>query len=91
MSQKPAIHRFRRYVASEGPNWLQTRDHLQALRSEHLRDPHQIGTEDAVREPARPLKDNVPLTPRLVTLSLPPARKVIGPLVQTPVVPNDWN
>lgn len=78
-----AMFRFRLYVADSALNSAQALANLGAFCREHLPDRHEIEVVDVFREPKRALADGIFLTPTLVRLAPPPARRIVGTLSQT--------
>jgi circadian clock protein KaiB len=84
--KKPALYKFRLYVAGGSPNSAKATANLQALCDEILVGRHEIEVVDILKEPHRALDDGVLLTPMLVKLSPAPIRKIIGSLNDRPPV-----
>jgi circadian clock protein KaiB len=82
MSQR-VIFRFRLYIAGGVPNSAQAVANLTALCRAHLPGRHQIEVVDVFREPGRALADHILMTPTLIALAPPPARRIVGTLSQT--------
>lgn len=81
LAMKPdAVYTFRLYVAGDAPNSAQAAANLAALCRIHLTDRHQIDIVDVFREPKRALADGVFMTPTLLKLGPPPARRIVGTL-----------
>jgi circadian clock protein KaiB len=81
-----AKFRFRLYIAGEAPNSARAAANLAALCRVHLLDLHEIEVVDVFREPRRALADGIFMTPTLVRLAPPPARRIVGTLSQTEAV-----
>jgi circadian clock protein KaiB len=75
--------KFRLYIAGHTPNSAQVVANLNALCSTHLPDQHEIEVVDVVRDPQRALADDIRMTPTLLKISPPPARRIVGTLSQT--------
>ena len=80
------IFKFRLYVAGDAQNSAQAVANLTALCRGHLPDRHEIEVVDVFREPKRALSDGILMTPTLVKLAPPPARRIVGTLSQTQTV-----
>jgi len=78
--KRPAIFKFRLYVAGEGPNSIEAIANLTALCEAHLAKRHEIEVIDVVKQQGRALADGVMLTPLLVKLSPAPVRRIVGNL-----------
>ena len=78
-----ATFQFRLYVAGATQNSAAAIANLKALCETHLRDRHRIEIVDVFRAPKRALADGILMTPTLMKLSPPPARRVVGTLSQT--------
>lgn len=77
---------LRLYVAGDGPNSTEARANLTAMLDRSPATRFQLEVVDFLREPQRALLDGVIVTPTLVRLAPPPARKIIGTLRDTPKV-----
>jgi circadian clock protein KaiB len=75
--------KFRLYVAAGTPNSDQAVANLNSLCRAHLPDRHEIEVVDVSAEPKRALADDIRMTPTLLKLSPPPARRIVGTLSQT--------
>jgi circadian clock protein KaiB len=82
VSRSPQF-KFRLYVAGGTPNSARALTNLNSLCRAHLPDRHEIEVVDVVREPKRALADDIRMTPTLLKLSPPPARRIVGTLSQT--------
>jgi circadian clock protein KaiB len=78
-----ATFQFRLYVAGATQNSAAAISNLKALCEAHLRDRHRIEVVDVFLAPKRALADGILMTPTLMKLSPPPARRVVGTLSQT--------
>jgi circadian clock protein KaiB len=83
---KPAIFKFRLYVAVGTQNSMRAIANLGALCREHLLNRHEIEVVDVLREPKRALADGILMTPTLVKLSPSPVQQIVGTLSQTEIV-----
>jgi circadian clock protein KaiB len=83
---KPAIFKFRLYVAVGTQNSTRAIANLGALCREHLLNRHEIEVVDVLREPKRALADGILMTPTLVKLSPSPVQQIVGTLSQTEIV-----
>jgi circadian clock protein KaiB len=81
-----ALFRFRLYLAGDALNSAQALANLSALCRAHLPGRHEIEVVDVFLEPTRALADGIFMTPTLVKLAPPPARKIVGTLSQTQAV-----
>jgi circadian clock protein KaiB len=77
------MFKFRLYVAGDALNSSQAVTNLTALCRARLPDRHEIEVVDVFREPKRALADGIFMTPTLVRLAPPPARRIVGTLSQT--------
>jgi circadian clock protein KaiB len=77
---KPALFKFRLYVAGDASNSTQAIANILALCHEHLPGRHEIEVVDVLREPERAMTEGVLLTPMLMKVSPDPIRKIIGNL-----------
>jgi circadian clock protein KaiB len=77
------LFKFRLYVAGDALNSAQALANLTALCRAHLPDRHEIEVVDVFRDPQRALTDGVFITPTLLKLAPPPARRIVGALSQT--------
>jgi len=82
MSRRAKI-KFRLYVAGDAQNSTQAVANLRAFCRSHLPDLHDIEIVDVFREPKRALADGIFMTPTLVKLGAPFARRIVGTLSQT--------
>ena len=82
----PAPVRFRLFVAGNSLNSSQAVANLRALCLARLPGRHLIDIVDVFAEPQRALADSVFVTPTLLKLGPPPARRIVGNLAQTPLV-----
>jgi circadian clock protein KaiB len=80
---RPAVFKFRLYVAGDAQNSAQAIANLNSLCRTRLRNRHEIEIVDVFREPMRALADSVFLTPTLLKLGPGPARRIVGTLSQT--------
>ncbi|MEO7936053.1 MAG: circadian clock KaiB family protein [Dokdonella sp.] len=83
---RPAVYKFRLFVAGDGPNSTQARLNLVALCREYLPDRHEIEIIDVMKEPARGLAERIFLTPTLVKLSPLPLHTIVGTLSNKQIV-----
>ena len=83
---RPAMVRFRLYVAGDAPNSAQALANLTALCRAYLPDRHKIELVDVFREPKRALAAGIFMTPALVKLAPSPVRRIVGTLSQMPPV-----
>ena len=83
---RPVMFKVRLYVAGDALNSAQSLANLTALCQVHLPDRHEIEVVDVFREPNRALSDGILMTPTLVKLAPPPARRIVGTLSQTQTV-----
>jgi circadian clock protein KaiB len=72
--------KFRLYVAGDALNSAQARANLAALCMDKLTGRHSIEVIDVFKEPRRALEDGIFMTPTLVKLAPPPARRLVGTL-----------
>lgn len=77
---------LRLYVAGDGPNSVEARANLAAILENNPATRYQLEIIDFLREPQRAMMDGVIVTPTLVRVTPPPARKVIGTLRETVTV-----
>jgi circadian clock protein KaiB len=85
VSAKP-IFKFRLYVAGDSLNSAQAVANLRSLCTARLPRRHLIDIVDVFADPARALADAVFMTPTLIKLAPPPARRIVGNLSQTRLV-----
>ncbi|SFU56242.1 circadian clock KaiB family protein [Pseudoduganella namucuonensis] len=78
-----SIYKFRLYVAGDAQNSMLARANLQALCDTHLARRYEIEVVDVFREQMRALEDGVFMTPTLLKLEPPAARRIVGTLSQT--------
>lgn len=71
---------LRLYVAGDAPNSCEARENLRAMLEALPPELYQLEEVDFLRDPLRAMRDGVIVTPTLVKLSPPPARKIIGTL-----------
>ncbi len=71
---------LRLYVAGDGPNSVEARANLATILEDNPETRYELEVVDFLKEPQRALKDGVIVTPTLVRVAPPPARKVIGTL-----------
>ncbi|MES2950747.1 MAG: circadian clock KaiB family protein [Pseudomonadota bacterium] len=83
---RPAVYKFRLYVASDALNSAQARVNLAALCKAHLPGRCEIELVDVFKEPKRALVDAIFMTPTLVRLAPLPVRRIVGTLSQTGLV-----
>lgn len=80
---RPAIFKFRLYVAGDALNSVQALANLDLFCREHLPDSHEIEVIDVFKEPNRALADAIFMTPTLVKLAPSPVRTIVGTLSKT--------
>jgi circadian clock protein KaiB len=80
---RPAVFKFRLYVAGDAQNSAQAVANLIGFCRSHLPDRHEIEVVDVFREPKRALADGIFMTPTLVKLAPSPVRRIVGNLSQT--------
>jgi circadian clock protein KaiB len=83
---RPAMFKFRLYVAGDALNSAQALANLGAICRAYLPDRHEIEVVDVFREPKRALADGILMTPTLVKLAPLPVRRIVGTLGQTETV-----
>jgi circadian clock protein KaiB len=83
---RPALFKFRLYVAGDAQNSVQATSNLLALCRTHLADHHEIEIIDVLREPKLALANGVLLTPTLVKLAPGPVIRIVGTLAETDTV-----
>lgn len=83
---RPAMFKFRLYVAGDALNSAQALANLSALCRAYLPDRHEIEIVDVFKEPKRALIDGILMTPTLLKLAPSPVRMVVGTLSQTQTV-----
>jgi circadian clock protein KaiB len=79
---RPAIFKFRLYIAEGTQNSALAVANLSTLCQAHLRDRHYIEIVDVLRDPKRALRDKIYMTPTLVKLMPSPVRRIVGTLNQ---------
>lgn len=79
MRKKVALM-LRLYVAGNAPNSLLALANIRAVCGEHFDAAHELEIVDLLEEPRRALEDGVIVTPTLLKLSPPPARRLVGNL-----------
>lgn len=84
--RRPAIYKFRLYVADDAQNAAQAKFNLATICREYLPDCHEIEIVDVLKNPKRALTDGIFLTPTLVKLAPAPTRRIVGTLSQTEIV-----
>lgn len=77
---RPALYKFRLYVAGNTPNSAQARANLGTLCRLHLPGRYMIEIIDVVKDPQRALVDGVLMTPSLIKLAPSPVRMIVGTL-----------
>jgi circadian clock protein KaiB len=77
---RPAIFKFRLYIAGDTQNSLLALANLSALCEARLPSSHKIEVVDVLREPKRALADGIFMTPTLVKLAPSPVQKIVGTL-----------
>jgi circadian clock protein KaiB len=77
------IFKFRLYVAAGTLNSTQATANLNALCRAYLAGRHVIEVVDVFREPQRALAEGIRMTPTLLKLAPPPAKRIVGSLSQT--------
>ena len=83
---RPAIYKFRLYVAGGGPNSSQARANLDAFCRDYLPDRHKIEIIDVFKDPKRALADRIFMTPTLIKLWPLPVRTIVGTLSNEQIV-----
>ncbi|MEO8500383.1 MAG: circadian clock KaiB family protein, partial [Vicinamibacteria bacterium] len=78
--------RFMLYVAGDAPNSAQAISNLGDFCRGNLVGRYEIETVDVFQEPKRALSEGIFMTPTLVVLSPPPARRIVGTLSHTPTL-----
>jgi circadian clock protein KaiB len=73
---------LRLYIAGNGPNSMQAIANANAICRDHY-PAALMEVIDVLEKPALALADGVIVTPTLIRLSPPPARKIIGNLSET--------
>jgi len=81
--KRPALFKFRLYVAADTLNSAQAITNLNALCRAHLMGRHEIEVVDVFEEPQRALAENIRMTPTLLKIEPSPARRIIGSLANT--------
>lgn len=71
---------LRLYVAGDAPNSCEARENLRVVLEELPPELYRLEEINFLRDPLRAMRDGVVVTPTLVKLSPPPARKIIGTL-----------
>lgn len=84
--KRPALFKFRLYVAGDAPNSTLAVTNLLALCRAHLPECHEIEIIDVLREPRMALANSILMTPTLVKLAPAPAREIIGTLSEPETV-----
>jgi circadian clock protein KaiB len=82
-ASRPALYKFRLYVAGDTQNSARAVANLGALCRAQLPDRHDIEIVNVFREPKRALADRVFMTPTLLKLFPLPAQRIVGTLSQT--------
>lgn len=85
MTQHP-LFKFQLYVAGDAPNSAQAITNLASFCQAHLPGRYEIEIIDVFRDPKRALAESIFMTPTLVVLTPPPARKIVGTLSHTQTV-----
>jgi circadian clock protein KaiB len=75
--------KFRLYIAKGTPNSAQALVNLDSFCRMHLPDRHEIEVVDVISDPQHALADDIRMTPTLLKISPPPARRIVGTLSQT--------
>ncbi len=83
---RPAVFKFRLYVAGDALNSVQAIANLTAFCHAHLADRHKIEIVDVFQDPKRALAEGIFMTPTLIKLAPPPTRRIVGTLSQTRVI-----
>jgi circadian clock protein KaiB len=82
-ASRPALYKFRLYVAGDTLNSAHALANLNALCRAQLPDRHDIEIVNVFREPKRALADRIFMTPTLLKLFPSPAQRIVGTLSQT--------
>jgi circadian clock protein KaiB len=77
---RPAIFKFRLYIAGDTENSVQALANLSVLCETRLPNRFEIDVVDVLREPTRALSDSVFMTPTLVKLAPSPVQRIVGTL-----------
>lgn len=77
---------LRLYVANDTIPSRQARANLDLICREHFPDSATVEIVDILKDPIRCLNEGVLVTPTLIKVSPPPARKIVGTLSETMVV-----
>ena len=77
---RPALFKFRLYLAGNTPNSVLARANLGALCRLHLPGRYMIEVVDVTKEPKRALTDGIFMTPSLIKLAPSPVRMIVGTL-----------
>jgi len=77
---------LRLYVAGDGPNSMEARANLATILENNPGTEYRLEVVDFLKEPQRALTDGVIVTPTLVRVAPPPARKIIGTLRESVIV-----
>jgi circadian clock protein KaiB len=79
-ASRTAMFRFHLYVAGQAPNSVQAIANLKLFCNTHLAGRHEIEVVDVLREPKRALAEGIFMTPTVIVLTPPPARRIVGTL-----------
>ena len=80
---RPAMFKFRLYVAGDTENSVQALANLTALCEVRLPNHYKIELVDVLREPKRAFADAIFMTPTLVKLAPSPVQKIVGTLSES--------
>jgi circadian clock protein KaiB len=80
---RPALFKFRLYVAGTTANSVQAIANLALLCRTHLPGRHELEVIDVLRHPHRALADRIFMTPMLVKFAPATECRIIGTLSQT--------
>jgi circadian clock protein KaiB len=83
---RPAVFKFRLFIADHTQNSAQAMLNLRRLCNQHLTGRHSIEVVDVLRYPERALAAGVFMTPTLVKLAPGADVRIVGTLSQTPTV-----
>ena len=77
------VFMFRLYIAGDAANSLQAIANLALLCEKHLPDRHEIEIVDVLLDPKRALREQIFMTPTLVTDTPRPGHRIVGTLSNT--------
>jgi circadian clock protein KaiB len=80
---RPAMFKFRLYVAGDTENSVQALANLTALCEVRLPNHYKIELVDVLREPKRAFADAIFMTPTLVKLAPSPVQRIVGTLSES--------